>query len=304
MTPPPRTERPALSRGTVDRTAERRTDAGWLARSWADPASRLLVVHDGRVLVEGGDPPALLLLPTAEAPDGERLFLGTEDGTGYWAVTGSLTDRPGSRAATLRDIGAELGDRDAGLLSHAVGLANWHATHGHCPLCGAPTVSDEGGHLRRCVSDGSSHWPRTDPAVIMLVHDGADRLVLGRAPTWPPRRFSVLAGFVEAGESAEQAVRREVAEEVGLDLTDLAYVDSQPWPFPRSLMLAYTARAEPVREVRPAVAELEKAGWWTRAQLRADLDAGRVLLPPAVSIARRLIDAWLAAPDDGAAAGG
>ncbi len=287
---------PALSRATVDRAAHRRTDDGWLAAFWSDPRSRVLVVQDGRALVDGA---ALLLVAPSSAPPGERYFLGAEADTAYWAVAGPLARVDGARAVTLREVGAELSDRDAGLLTHAVALANWHATHRCCARCGTPTEPVLGGHLRRCPRDASEHFPRTDPAVIMLVHDGADRCVLGRGRSWPERRYSVLAGFVEPGESAEQAVVREVAEEVGVELTDLRYAASQPWPFPSSLMLAFTARATGV-ELRVDPGELADAAWYSRRQVLEEQAAGRLILPPPVSIARRLIDDWLHA-DEGEA---
>jgi len=286
---------PALSRSTVDRAAHRRTDDGWLAAAWADPASRVLVVEDGRALVEHD---RLVLTRPASAPAGERYFLGTEHGTAYWAVAGSLTEREGARASNLREVGAKLDDRDAGLFTHAVGLANWHVTHRCCSRCGRPTEPILGGHVRRCADDGSDHFPRTDPAVIMLVHDGAGRCVLGRGPHWPEHRYSVLAGFVEPGESAEQAVAREVAEEVGLRLIDVTYAASQPWPFPSSLMLAFTALATGEALTVDAT-ELADAGWYSGADVRREQDAGRLILPPPISIARRLIDSWLAAQERG-----
>jgi len=286
---------PALSRSSVDREAERRTDEAWLGHAWASPAALVLVVGDGQTLVaESAAGPQLALVPPAEAPAGERYLLGVENGSAYWAVSAPPPrPQPGQRLAGLREVGALLDDRDAGLLVEAVALANWHATHPHCPRCGAATEPVEAGHVRRCVADGSQHFPRTDPAVIMLVHDGADRCVLGRQAVWPPRRFSTLAGFVEPGESAEQAVAREVSEEVGLLVTDVRYRASQPWPFPSSLMLGFTARA--TREVIAVDRnEIEEARWFSRAGLRAAVDAREVLLPPPVSIAWRLITDWVA----------
>ncbi len=283
---------PALSRGTVDRDATLREDEAGLDAAWR--RSRVLVVQDGQALVDGD---GLVLVAPQEAPAGDRLYLGVQDEVPYFAVAGPLPQRPGARPARLREIGAALGYRDAGLLVHAVALANWHATHRHCPRCGAPTRSTRGGSVRSCDADGSSHFPRTDPAVIVLVHDGADRCVLGRQAVWPPARYSVLAGFVEPGESAEQAVVREVREESGLELVDVAYVSSQPWPFPASLMLGFTARAtDPTAVPRSADAELEDVRWFSRAELRAAGgwadDRGAVLLPPPVSIASRLITRW------------
>jgi NAD+ diphosphatase len=188
----------------------------------------------------------------------------------------------------LREVGAVLDDRDAGLLVHAVGLANWHAAHQHCPRCGAPTEVVAGGSVRRCPADSSEHFPRTDPAVIVLVTDGADRCVLGRQASWPAGRYSTLAGFVEPGESAEQAVAREVAEESGVRVHAVRYQGSQPWPFPSSLMLGFRAEcdASAVPEARDG--ELEDCRWFSRAEVQDS-----ALLPPPLSIAHSLIAGWL-----------
>jgi len=286
--------RPALSRATVDRSADRRGDDGWLSDRWSDPSTRVLVVDDGRALVdEDGDEPALVLLaPEDVDPAAERYFLGLDDEAAFFAVLAPLRLRIGARPMDLREVGAQLSDRDAGLLVHAVGLANWHAAHTHCARCGAPTEPVLGGHVRRCVSDESDHFPRTDPAVIMLVHDDDDRCVLGRQPVWPPRFYSTLAGFVEPGESAESAVVREVAEEVGLTVTDVTFRGSQPWPFPSSLMLGFSAVANN-DEIVVDEGELAEARWFSRAELRHAVDVGEVMLPPPVSIAWHLITEWL-----------
>ena len=282
------TRPPALSRATVDRDAARREDQDALDQAWAD--ARVLVVHDGRALVADDGQPELVLVDAVDAPDGERLYLGRDDTSSYFAVAGPLPRRLGARPQGLREVGALLGDRDAGLLTHAVGLANWHATHTHCPRCGAPTESVKGGAVRRCTADGTEHFPRTDPAVIMLVTDGADRCVLGRQAIWPTGRYSTLAGFVEPGESAELAVVREVAEETGVAVRDVVYRGSQPWPFPSSLMLGYRAVCDPDAQPHARDGELEDARWFTAAELRA---GGGLLLPTPVSIAWHLITDWL-----------
>jgi NAD+ diphosphatase len=282
---------PALSRDGVARAAHRRVDSAFLATAWASPTSRAFVVDDGYALVDTSGQPSLVLATPQQLPAGERLFLGETDGIAYFAVAASLStaaSRSGVQPLGLRDVGALLGDAEAGLLTHAVALANWHASHVRCPRCGAETSSAAGGSLRRCVADGSEHYPRVDPAVIMLVHDGGDRVVLGRAASWPGGRFSILAGFVEPGESLEHAVVREVAEEVGLAVSDIRYVGSQPWPFPSSLMLGFTARAT-YAELHPDPAELAEAYWFTRADIRA----GTAGLPPRVSIASWLLSGWL-----------
>jgi NAD+ diphosphatase len=189
-----------------------------------------------------------------------------------------------------------LGDRDAGLFTHAVALANWHAAHTHCPRCGAVTEPVQAGHARRCPVDGSEHFPRVDPAVIMLVHDDAGRCLLARNRNWPPGRVSILAGFVEPGESLEQAVIREVGEETGLRVGDIGYVGSQPWPMPASLMLGFVARAPGEQEIVVDQEEIAEARWFTRDQLQAAVSAREVLLPPPVSIAHRIIESWYGAP--------
>ena len=239
--------RPALSRATVDRDALTRDSEQALGEAWA--RSLVLVVDQGQALVDGTD--LVLLVPPGEAPEGDRLYLGSLAGQAFFAVAGTLPRRLGAKAMGLRDVGALLSDRDAGLLVHAVGLANWHSAHPRCPRCGAPTTSARGGAVRRCEQDGSEHFPRTDPAMIVLVTDGGDRCVLGRQALWPAGRYSTLAGFVEPGESAEMAVLREVLEETGVAVRDVRYRGSQPWPFPASLMLGFHALCDAGRRAGP-----------------------------------------------------
>lgn len=286
----------ALSRGTVDRVTARRTDQEWIDAAWKDPHTRVLVVHDGHALVRGDD--ELVFLSPEEAPAGTRFLLGEDtDGTVYFGISAPLAPAgPGVRVTSLREIGAVLPDRDAGLLTHAVALANWHDTHVRCPLDGTPTIPDAAGHSTRCPTDGTEHFPRTDPAVIMLVTDPDDRCLLARNAAWPGRRVSILAGFVEPGESAEQAVIREVAEETGIIVTNVRYLGSQPWPMPRSLMLGFLADAVPGQVITVDQDELAEARWWSRADLLAALQAGELALPPSVSIARHIIEAWYGGP--------
>jgi NAD+ diphosphatase len=293
---PPLEGRLALARSATDRAAEHRTDDAWLAAAWADPGTRVLRLHEGRTLVEDG---AIAYVRPDQAGPGERYFLGVGgDQAAYFAVAEAAPLRPavGSAAAPagLRDVGAALSDLDAGLLVLAVGLANWHQTHPHCPRCGTPTEVAAGGFVRRCPADDSEHYPRTDPAVIMLVTDASgDRCLLGSSARWSGRRFSTLAGFVEPGESAEAAVVREVFEESGVKITDVAYQGSQPWPFPSSLMLGFTARAtEPDAVPQADGVELLEVRWFSRAEIEAGSADGTLGLPPAVSIARRLIEQW------------
>jgi NAD+ diphosphatase len=185
--------------------------------------------------------------------------------------------------------------RDAGLGVTAVALAAWHASHRCCPRCGTPTVVGFSGWVRHCPNDGIDQYPRTDPAVIMAVVDDDDRLLLGHAAQWPERRFSTLAGYVEPGEGLEQAVRREVDEEVGVAVGEVTYRGSQPWPFPASIMLAFVARATST-EITVDGVEVTEARWFTRAELLAAASSGEVLLPSKASIARALVEEWAGEP--------
>jgi NAD+ diphosphatase len=280
----------ALARGALDRVGERRRDDEWLAKAWADPRTRVMVVERGKALVR--PEPALVLLSPEEAPEGERYLLGVdEEETAYFAVSAPLPVTEGTEPASLRAVGARLSDRDAGLLTEAVALQNWHDTHTHCPRCGAVTVPASAGHIRVCTVDGSEHFPRTDPAVIMLVHDD-ERILLASSHKWPARRMSILAGFVEPGESLEQAVAREVREEVGVTVHECRYLGSQPWPLPRSLMLGFFARAHDGQDLRVDGDEIKSARWFTREELRAVAESGEVGLPGRISIARQLIERW------------
>lgn len=284
------TQVPVLSRSGHDRAAERRTDPDWLAAAWERGLALVVTSEYTTAVMEGPAGASLALRPCTSVPaDAERYFLGLAGSDPVFAVR-APRDLVGDRWADLREIGAALDDRDAGLLTPAVALARWHDRHPRCPLDGTPTDLANGGWVRRCPADGSEHFPRTDPAVIMLIHDGGDRCVLGRQAAWPPGRFSILAGFVEPGEAAEAAVAREVDEEVGLAITDVAYAGSQPWPFPSSLMLGYTARALG-SELTLRDGELAEARWFTRDEIRSG--AGPARLPPSVSIAHRIITDWV-----------
>lgn len=296
----------SLSRSTVQRAGALRTDPEAITAALSDPGTRVLTLRAGTAAVVGGERPRLALRPPRPEDAPQPWLLGVEDGRTYLAVedepdAAEATEAPDVAAGAeivwrgLRDVGADLDDRDAGLLTTATALAEWHRRHQHCPRCGARTVIEQGGWVRVCPVDGSQHHPRTDPAVIMAVTDADDRLLLGSGVAWPEHRVSVLAGFVEAGESLEAAVIREVQEEVGISVTDLVYRGNQPWPFPASLMLGFRALATSTDIVVDPV-ELLDAQWYDRERLAREVASGEVTLPMRVSIARRLIEEWFGGP--------
>jgi NAD+ diphosphatase len=296
-----------LSRGRLDRAAHRRLELDLVPQLLADSATRVvvLVAESMEVLPDG-----TLAVRSPLPDDRHRLafFLG-EDGadpghdltTGagsqtkrvaYLAVVGDPTDAGHGDWQTLRAAGSDLTDRDAGIFTTTQALANWHAAHQFCPRCGAPTEPEQAGWIRRCTRDGSEHYPRTDPAVIVAVVDDQDRLLLGRNAQWPEGRFSVLAGFVEPGESFEAAVVREVHEEVGIVVTDVTFLGNQPWPFPSSAMVGFRARAA-TTSLRPDRVEMAEARWFSRDEYRSALKNNDIRTPSGISIAQRLIEDWL-----------
>jgi NAD+ diphosphatase len=287
-----------LAANAHDRAGQRRLDEEWLARRWADPESRVLVVVGGRIRPVDG---RVDWVPTADAPDGMRVLLGERDGRTWFAVLVPPGEAPGERGdwVGLRAVLQGFAGRrqhDAPLLFHAIGLAEWHFATRHCARCGGPLEPRAAGHELVCVSCGKATWPRTDPAVIMTVTHGErgaadERCLLGRQAAWPPGRYSTLAGFCEPGESLEDAVRREVREEVGITVGDVDYFGNQPWPFPSSLMLGFHGRAV-TTEILVDDHEIEDARWFTRAEMRAETDAGTLVLPGGVSISRSLVEDW------------
>ena len=256
---------PTLSRGNADRSEDLR-EPGRLHEKWSQ---RKAVDHGRRWPGAVGRRPASGCSSWRRA----RWRRAPPPGRCCWAPsTGSTTGRCPARSTEgggLRELGSLLSDTDAGLLVTATALLTWHAAAGFCPRCGLPSAPTPAGWSRIC-PNGHEDFPRTDPAVIVLVHDGADSIVLARQPIWPKGRVSVLAGFVEAGESLEGTVAREILEEIGVHVTDVSYLGSQPWPFPRSLMVGFAARAEPGAELRPRDGEIEEAHWYDRAAVRAD----------------------------------
>jgi NAD+ diphosphatase len=283
----------ALSVRSHERIGGRRTDAAWLAEQWADPATRVLVLAGGRFPV-GGDGASVKWLAPAEAPAGERLLLGERDGVTHFAVLPRGFRAPDDWG-TLRTLGPSLSPVDAGFVVQAQALAEWHRAHRFCARCGGGLVVSGGGYVLTCESCERQHFPRTDPAVIMLVVDPDDRALLGRQPSWPTGRFSTLAGFVDPGESLEQAVAREVMEEAGIEVGDVTYFGNQPWPFPSSLMVGFFARAR-TTEINVDGDEIEEARWFSREEVLAGAEAGTLVLPGGISISRSLVEAWYGAP--------
>ena len=343
---------PSLSRSTVDRREQLRVDPDHARALWPD-ARLVLVDPHGRTPVTPDTDGTLRLAfaPTSvlgggapgDIPEG-AVLLGEESGTAFWAVrvpdpaeaesndagSGFMTADQWERAGggpdhgnwtDLRSSGADLDARGAGLLTTAVALLNWHDRARFCARDGSPMDAIKAGWAQLCRAHQHEEYPRTDPSMICLVHDGADRVLLARQPIWPQGRYSVLAGFVEAGESLEACVARECAEEVGVDVHTISYLGSQPWPFPRSLMIGFTAVADPDQPIKLQEGEIEGARWVTRTQLQEALDAGAwshrdgaprgaagvggtnfeagsdrdLILPGGVSIARAMLEAWAAA---------
>jgi NAD+ diphosphatase len=303
---------PPLARTSLDRAAHHRRDEDWLAEAWKNG---LVVIIDiaggGRALItdRADGSPRLVLVGADAAPDGERLFLGVDPaGVPIFAVDAPLPATEDAVARTLRDVGDRLDPRDAGIFTTAAALANWHASHRFSPRNGQLTTVAEAG-WSRVDADGRQMWPRTDPAMIVLVHDGVagseGRCLLGHNAAWPEvggvRRFSCLAGYVEPGESAEAAVVREVREEVGVRVRALKYEGSQSWPYPGSLMLGYTAEADRSQSISVDPEEIDEARWFTRGEI-VQMIAGkyvepgsgvRMNLPMRASIAFYLIERWL-----------
>ncbi|MBE9376637.1 NAD(+) diphosphatase [Saccharopolyspora sp. HNM0983] len=286
---------PLLSRSTVDRKEALRDMPDGAAELW--PQGRVVLVDaKGRSPITAGS--GLAHQPATDFGDypvPNAVLLGVQGGVSYWALRAEHGAEDGW--GDLRTAGALLDDTDAGLLTTAVGLLNWHDHARYCAVCGAATARVRVGWARRCTGCEREEYPRTDPAVICLVHDGADQVLLARQPVWPAERFSVLAGFVEVGESLEACVAREIAEEVGVQVREIGYLGSQPWPFPRSLMLGFAAVADPAQPLVPADGEIEEARWVHRDVVRRALESDRgavegLRLPPSVSIAYRMLRGW------------
>ncbi len=273
----------AFDHAQHDRAAHLRKDDAWRRSD-----VRVLVIGGEHVPTVGGQ--GLRWLTLDEAPEGEWIFLGTKGDDRFAAV---MVDRLPMELepASLRMIGPTVAPDEASLAVHAVGIARWHQTHRFCARCGQPTDVAQAGHVRICPACGAHHFPRTDPAVIMLITDDQDRALLGRQPVWPEGRFSTLAGFVEPGETLGDAVRREVMEEVGIAVGDVTYAASQPWPFPSSLMLGFFGTALST-DIRVDEDEIAEARWFSRDEVTEMTSSSELLLPPNVSISRWLLQQW------------
>lgn len=295
---------PLLSRVGADRADQLRTDLTAAAAGWAD-AALLRVDSRNRVLVAGGRVVLGSAIALGDRPPPDAVFLGRIEGERHvWAIRAALEspDDPGVRAEAvdLRRLGLIIDDTSSQLVSSATALLNWHDSSRFSALDGTPTRPARAGWSRVNPITGNEDFPRIDPAVICLVHDGGDRAVLARQALWPERMFSLLAGFVEAGESFEVCVAREIREEIGLTVRDVRYLGSQPWPFPRSLMVGFHAMGDPDQDFSFNDGEIAEAAWFTRDEVRAALEAGdwtsssesRLLLPGSVSIARVIIESW------------
>jgi NAD+ diphosphatase len=294
-----------MAQAVLNRDGDARDNSELFDQLWLEAQTRIIVLHRGKTLIRDGH---LKLLTTEQATAGKyRVYLGR--------TTLSLGDQPEGTAVVLsvlsdnaakaiepdegnwhdlRKSGSGLHPRDAALFTQAVAIHNWHETHQHCPNCGAITVMQQGGWSRLCVSEDRQLFPRTDAAVIVTVTDDQDRILLGTQGSWEQNRWSILAGFVEAAESLEAAVIREMQEESGLLVTNPVYLGSQAWPYPYSLMLGFTAQVDPSNSpdsIRPDGIEIAKLRWFTREELKAE--AKNILLPSRVSIARSLIEHWL-----------
>lgn len=291
--------------GEFDRAAEWREDAAWLAARLAEPASRIFPIWRHRfIFAENRNP--VSLAPAAAgvlADPSQTVLLGLIGETAHFTLDISELSEEGlanaldGTAHDLRDVAMNLSDRTAAMLAFGRGMSVWHADHEYCGRCGGPTAIERAGHARRCLSEdcGRLHFPRTDPAVITLVVDG-ERCLLARRASIDIPRFSTVAGFVEPGETLEDAVRREVAEEVGVKTGPVLYRASQPWPFPSSLMMGFWAGALDPR-ITVDGDEISEAAWFTRQDIVRAVAADEIILPPEDSISRRLVEDWRALPE-------
>ena len=287
----------------LDRASELRSDEAELNSLWN--AAKIIRVSDSKLATDGQ---SLRFLSATEVEkliaskiftSGDKYFLGIDSAStvAYFAwdcdeVGKAAGDSSAEGMASLRELGAKLDEFHLGISMHAIALSNWHRSHPHCSRCGAETESTLGGSVRVCVKDQSQHHPRTDSAVIVLVKDKDDRILLGHQPIWPDGRFSTFAGFLEPGETFEQCVEREVFEESGVKVSEITYLGSQPWPFPASIMIAFSAVADDPSTAKADGVEITDVRWFSRKELKNSVADGSLLLPPTISVARKMIAMW------------
>ena len=278
-----------LAAAEVDRSAHLRSDEAYLQSSW--PNALVLQFSSERFATQSNQLAFVKGASLGEYDSQSDYFLGVKDGENFFLR--HLNDETSkSEFKSLRAIGSFLSPRDIGLAVHAQGLANWHSKHPRCSLCGGPTVVVLAGAVRRCPTDQSEHYPRTDSAIIVLIKNDKDQILLGRQKVWPKHRFSTFAGFVEPGESFEHCVIREVREEAGVELTKINYLGSQPWPFPASLMIAFEAITNTPELARPDGDEIEEIRWFSREEMKSAILDKSLILPFEISVARQMINAW------------
>lgn len=274
----------------LDRVGHHRRSPEWVAQLWRSADARLLKLDADANFTVQAEGSLRLVRPFVDHDSQRHRLLGLVGGAPVFAVQAVVE----GEVRSLREVGGTLSDAERDVAAAATALIRWHQLEPCCPRCGGPTLVTDGGYARHCERCDEQHFPRTDPAVIVAVTDADDRLLLGRQASWGTR-VSVLAGFVEAGESLEQTIHREIAEEVDVTLDRIRYFGSQPWSFPRSLMTGFFARASSTAFCIDAE-EIAWAGWFTRDELTAQLEAGEIGLPGASSIASRLISTWRSEP--------
>jgi NAD+ diphosphatase len=278
-----------LAVAEIDRSAHLRSDEAYLQSSW--PNALVLQFNSEKFASQSNQLTFVKGASLGEYDSQIDYFLGVKDGENFFLR--HLNDETlTSEFKSLRAIGSFLSPRDIGLAVHAQGLANWHSKHPRCSLCGGPTVVVLAGAVRRCPTDQSEHYPRTDSAIIVLIKNDKDQILLGRQKVWPKYRFSTFAGFVEPGESFEHCVIREVREEAGVELTKINYLGSQPWPFPASLMIAFEAITNTPELARPDGDEIEEIRWFSREEMKSAILDKSLILPFEISVARQMINAW------------
>ena len=287
----------------LDRASELRSDEAALDRLWN--SAKIIRVSNSKLATDGK---SLLFLTATEVEkliaskiftSGDKYFLGidTASKAAYFAWDCDEVGLPAGETSTeglasLRELGATLDEFQLGISMHVIALSNWHRSHPHCSKCGAETKSTLGGSVRVCIKDQSQHHPRTDSAVIVLVKDKDDRILLGHQPIWPDGRFSTFAGFLEPGETFEQCVEREVFEESGVKVNEIKYLGSQPWPFPASIMIAFSAVVDDPSTAKADGVEITEVRWFSRDDLKSSVADGSLLLPPTISVARKMIAMW------------